>query len=107
MKIESIRANGELSRLARLSRHRTVATSLADALFAAIAIAIAVSQALILRSTARGMQHVAAPRHVAREWAYAIAPAIALVVLLAFAWLAMHPATLQVDGVAPGVSSRG
>ena len=84
-----------------------VATSLADVLFALIAVAIAVSQAFILRSTARGMQHANAPRGSVREWTYAIAPAVALVVLLAFAWMAMHPAALHVDGTAPGLGVRG
>lgn len=84
-----------------------MATTLADALFAVIAVAIALSQAFILRSTARGMQHAGAPRTVVREWAYAVAPAIALIALLAFSWLAMHPAALRVNGVAPAVGVRG
>lgn len=36
------------------------------------------------------------------EWAYAIVPAIGLVVLLAFSWKTMHPDTMQVRGVVPG-----
>jgi hypothetical protein len=94
----------------------TVATTLADFLFAAIAIAIAVSQAYILRSTAQGMRHVPSgesPRTTPSpragntlEWVYAIAPAVALVVLLAAVWLAMHPQALDVQGVAPGVGAK-
>lgn len=84
-----------------------MATSLADALFAVIALAIAVAQAFILTSTARGMRHVTGPRHAVREWVYAIVPAAGLVVLLAFVWLAMHPAALHVEGIAPGVGIRG
>ncbi len=88
-----------------------MATTLADILFAAIAVAIAVAQAFILRSTARGMavrlRHPSAPPRAALEWAYAIAPAVALIVLLMFAWTAMHPAALRVEGTAPAVGVRG
>lgn len=84
-----------------------LATSLADALFALIAIAIAVSQVFILRSTARGMQNPAAPRRAVLEWTYAVAPALALIALLAFAWLAMHPGAFHVEGITPGVGIRG
>lgn len=91
-----------------------VATQLADILFYVIAALIAVSQAFILRSTARGMSHgpdataepsrtgvTPAPRNTALEWTYAIVPAIALALLLVAAWRTMHPATLQVEGVTP------
>ncbi len=84
-----------------------MATQLAEILFAVIALAIAVSQAFILRSTARGMRHAGAAgmsgRHVAREWTYAIVPALALVALLVFSWRAMHPDVIHVEGVAPHV----
>ncbi len=91
-----------------------VATPLADLLFYLVAALIAVSQALILRSTARGMRHgpdaaaepsrtgiVPGPRNAALEWTYAIVPAIALALLLVFAWQTMHPAVVQVEGVTP------
>jgi len=82
-----------------------VATSLADILFAAIAIAVTVAQAFILRSTARGMRHAAPDTRAGLEWAYAIAPAVALAALLVAVWLAMHPGTIEVRGVAPGIRS--
>ena len=88
-----------------------MATQLADILFILIATAIAVSQAFILHSTARGMryaaEHTEAGRkentrgsRVALEWAYAIVPAVALLVLLLFTWRTMHPPVVQVQGVA-------
>ncbi|MEA3245471.1 MAG: hypothetical protein U9Q74_04885 [Gemmatimonadota bacterium] len=79
-----------------------MATSLADILFVAIAAAIAVAQAFILRSTARGMRHAGPGTRTGLEWAYAIAPAIALLILLVAAWVAMHPGAVEVQGVAPG-----
>ena len=78
-----------------------MATQLADYLFFAIAAAIAIAQAFILRSTARGMKHAGAPARPALEWTYAIVPALALVALLFFSWTAMHPSVLHVEGVAP------
>ncbi len=91
-----------------------MATPLADVLFYIVAALIGVSQALILLSTARGMQHgpdaaaepsrtgiVPGPRSAALEWTYAIVPAIGLAVLLVFAWRTMHPASMQVEGVTP------
>ncbi|MCC7195354.1 MAG: hypothetical protein IT356_07355 [Gemmatimonadaceae bacterium] len=78
-----------------------MATQLADILFVILAAAIVVSQALILRSTARGMRHGIPGDRVALEWAYAIIPAVALAALLVATWAAMHPATVDVRGVAP------
>ncbi|PHX96875.1 MAG: hypothetical protein CK531_05795 [Gemmatimonadetes bacterium] len=87
-----------------------MATPLAEILFITIAAVIAVSQWLILRSTARGMQHKAAQSADgvqrgsagrALEWTYAIVPAIALVFLLGYAWRAMHPTAVEVEGVVP------
>ncbi len=91
-----------------------MATPLADTLFFIVAALIAVSQAFILRSTARGMHHgpdataepsrtgvAPAPRNAALEWTYAIVPAVALAFLLLFAWRTMHPAVMQVEGVTP------
>jgi len=80
-----------------------VATQLADILFAAIALAIIVSQAFILRSTARGMRHGGTVTRPALEWTYAIVPALALVALLYFSWQAMHPAAVQIQGVVPQI----
>jgi hypothetical protein len=104
-RVESRAARGEIDRLQQRSAAR-VATQLADYLFVIIAVAIAVSQAFILRSTARGMRADTAVRSVTLEWAYAILPAIALVFLLLFAWGAMHPVTLDVQGVAPPTGIR-
>lgn len=107
-----------------------MATQLADILFFLIAAAIVVSQAFILRSTARGMRYAGAraaaraaaepgtdpavardpapataPRGAALEWTYAIVPAIALALLLLFAWRAMHPDAVRVEGTAPPVGA--
>lgn len=103
-----------------------MATQFADILFVIVAAAVAVSQAFILRSTARGIRYsdakgnaaqaasaanaanatassspVARPRRTALEWSYAIVPALALVALLAFSWRAMHPSSLRVQGTTP------
>lgn len=80
-----------------------MATQLADTLFAALALAIVISQAFILRSTARGMRHGGQATRPALEWTYAIVPAIALAVLLIFSWRAMHPEVVNVQGVAPHI----
>lgn len=79
-----------------------MATSLADILFVAITAAITVAQAFILRSTARGMRHAGPGTRSGLEWAYAIAPAVALAILLVAVWMTMHPGTVEVRGVAPG-----
>ena len=80
-----------------------MASQLADILFYIIAAAILVSQALILRSTARGMRHSGggATARPVLEWAYAVIPALALVALLLFSWRTMHPEFIRVQGVAP------
>lgn len=85
------------------SQRISVATQLADTLFAVIALAIVVSQAFILRSTARGMRHGGPTARPALEWTYAIVPAIALAALLFFSWRAMHPEVINVQGVAPQI----
>jgi heme/copper-type cytochrome/quinol oxidase subunit 2 len=72
-----------------------VASQLTDAIFLLAAVAIAVSQVLILRSTARGMRVDVARQSGGRaflEWCYAVVPALALVALLVAAWRTMHPA---------------
>jgi heme/copper-type cytochrome/quinol oxidase subunit 2 len=93
-----------------------VATQLGTILFFVIAAAIVVAQLFILRSTARGMRYAApaadgarasASRNSSLEWAYAVVPAIALVVLLIFSWRAMHPSTMQLQGVVPGAPETG
>jgi heme/copper-type cytochrome/quinol oxidase subunit 2 len=72
-----------------------VASRLSDAIFLIAAVAIVLSQALILRSTARGMRVDVARQGGGRaflEWCYAIIPALALVALLGATWRTMHPA---------------
>jgi hypothetical protein len=76
------------------------------ALFWTCAILILVSQLMILRSTRRAHRGVgrgelppgtAAPRTGPLEWAFAIGPAIALVVLLVATWrAATRPASMDV-----------
>lgn len=89
-----------------------MATALSDIIFVICAVAIAIAQWLILRSTARGMKYadgqsaadaVAAvrPNRAPLEWAYAIVPTFALVALLIFSWRAMHPGVVKAQGVVP------
>lgn len=78
-----------------------MAGAFADILFFIATAAIALMQWLILRSTWRGMHQGVARGNVVREWTFAIAPAVMLVVLLVFTWRAMHPATLDVQSAAP------
>jgi heme/copper-type cytochrome/quinol oxidase subunit 2 len=73
-----------------------VVTRLSHVIFLLAAMAIAVSQVLILRSTARGMRVDTARQSGGRaflEWCYAIVPALALAALLVAAWRTMRPAT--------------
>lgn len=87
-----------------------MATTIADVIFAICAVAIAVSQWFILRSTARGMKHEGSQRGSAGpalEWAYAVVPAIVLAALLVFSYRAMHPETVRVKGVAPSSIGMG
>lgn len=89
-----------------------MATQFAEILFVIIAVTIAVSQWLILRSTGRGMRHKEAQPSdgvqrgsagQALEWTYAIVPAAVLVLVLAFSWRAMHPTSVRAEGVAPSL----
>ena len=88
-----------------------MATTSADIIFFAAAIAIVAAQWLILRSTARGMKYSASQatdvrrRSAALEWTYAVVPAIALAILLVFSWRAMHPDTVRAQGVAPSAET--
>ena len=84
-----------------------MATAFSDVIFVACAIAIAVSQWFILRSTGRGMRYAdahpdgAGQNRAALEWLYAIVPALALVAMLGFSWRAMHPGTVRAKGIIP------
>lgn len=69
---------------------------------------VAVSQVMILRSTVRAMR--AAESEQARrgiEWAYAIVPAIALVLVLVVTWQAAsdHAARLEMEAKASQMSA--
>jgi hypothetical protein len=78
-----------------------MATPLADTLFWIAALAILVAQAVILRSTKRGMDVAGPVRSPLLEWIFALGPALGLIVLLYFTRLAMHPANLHGSGVVP------
>jgi hypothetical protein len=67
-----------------------MSTPLSDALFALAALAIVIAQLMILRSTHRGMQHGPRGASSALEWSYAILPALALIVVLAWTWGTMR-----------------
>jgi hypothetical protein len=84
-----------------------MAGPLADLFFFAAVLATAVSHWFILRSTVRGMRAGGAARG-AWEWVWAFLPALALVVLFAFTWRAMHPASLtfRLPGDRPPVGVR-
>ncbi len=75
-----------------------MATPLADALFWAAFLAITISQIAILRSTVRAMRAGTDAVRTPREWAFAVGPAVALVVLMVFTWNAMHPRTIETQG---------
>ena len=78
-------------------------TPLANFLFWAASAVIAVTQVLILRSTRRGMKAGPPGSGSAREWAFAILPAICLLALLWWTWYTMHAGTFTFDAKAPGV----
>jgi len=69
-------------------------------MFAVAATAIVVAQYFILRSTRRGMAFGGRRAAPLLEWMYAIVPALALVVVLAWTWRTMHP-----TGSSAGVTS--
>ena len=83
-----------------------MATTLADVLFWTAAVAIGVSQLLILRSTHRGMRAGAATRRSALEWSYAVVPAVALVLVLVWTWRTMHDGTVRFETVTPASGVR-
>jgi hypothetical protein len=79
--------------------------SFADGLFWSSVACCAFAQYCILRSVA-GHRHLAEPsanlprQRGALEILWAIAPAVALAILLIFTWRAMHPPTLRDRGAA-------
>lgn len=70
-------------------------------IFWSAVLAAVVAQVMILRSTRRVLR-TATPRSPALEWAFAIAPAIALAAILALSWRAtMRPPPIEVELSAP------
>jgi heme/copper-type cytochrome/quinol oxidase subunit 2 len=82
-------------------------TPIAEFLFWTAAAVIAVAQALILRSTRRGMKIGPPGSGSALEWTFAIVPAICLAGLLVWTWYAMHSGVFTFDAKTPaaGVSA--
>lgn len=67
------------------------------AIFWVAVVAVVVSQAMILRSTARVLR-AAVPQRPLVEWGFAVGPALVLVAVLYFSWqAAMRPATIEVE----------
>lgn len=71
-----------------------MAGPLASALFWVAAVAALVAHLFILRSTVRGIRALPAGSHTGWEWAWAVLPLMALLVLLVATWVEMHPSTL-------------
>ena len=78
-------------------------TPVADFIFWAATVIIAVAQFFILRSTRRGMKLGPPGSGSALEWAFAILPAVCLAGLLVWTWHTMHSGTFTFDAKAPGV----
>jgi hypothetical protein len=76
-----------------------MATSISDLLFWLCAAAIVVAQVMILRSTRRGMLIGLSSARTPLEWAFAIGPAVAVLLLLVATWRTMHPASLHFQAV--------
>jgi hypothetical protein len=73
-----------------------VAGPLAEALFWIAAVATAIAQAFILRSTIRGMRAADPRARGVWEWVWAILPAVALAGVFVWTWYAMHPGEIRV-----------
>ncbi len=84
-----------------------MATSVSDLIFWICAAAILAAQVMILRSTRRGMLIGPASARTPLEWAFAVGPAIAVLLLLIATWRTMHPSSIQLHSVplTNGVSS--
>jgi hypothetical protein len=82
-------------------------TPIAEFIFWAATAVIVVAQLLILRSTRRGMKVGPPGSGSALEWAFAIVPALCLIVLLFMTWRTMHAGTFNFDAKVPasGVSA--
>jgi heme/copper-type cytochrome/quinol oxidase subunit 2 len=84
-----------------------MATSMSDLIFWICAAAILVAQIMILRSTRRGMLIGPASARTPLEWAFAVGPAVAVLLLLIVTWRTMHPTSmlLHTVPVASGAAS--
>jgi heme/copper-type cytochrome/quinol oxidase subunit 2 len=84
-----------------------MATSISDLIFWICAAAILVAQVMILRSTRRGMLIGPASARTPLEWAFAVGPAVAVLLLLIVTWRTMHPTSmlLHTVPVASGAAS--
>lgn len=76
-----------------------MATSISDLIFWICAAAILVAQVMILRSTRRGMLIGPASARTPLEWAFAVGPAVAVILLLIATWRTMHPASILLHTV--------
>ena len=76
-----------------------MATSISDLIFWICAAAILVAQVMILRSTRRGMIIGPASARTPLEWAFAVGPAVAVILLLIATWRTMHPASILLHTV--------
>ena len=76
-----------------------MATSISDLIFWICAAAILVAQIMILRSTRRGMLIGPASARTPLEWAFAVGPAFAVLLLLIATWRTMHPASMLLHTV--------
>jgi heme/copper-type cytochrome/quinol oxidase subunit 2 len=85
----------------------SMATSISDLIFWICAATILVAQVMILRSTRRGMLIGPASARTPLEWAFAVGPAVAMLLLLIATWRTMHPASmlLHTVPVASGAAS--
>jgi hypothetical protein len=76
-------------------------TPIAEFIFWFAAAIIAMAQFFILRSTRRGMKIGPAGSGSAREWAFAIVPALCLAALLVWTWYTMHAGIFNFQSQAP------
>jgi heme/copper-type cytochrome/quinol oxidase subunit 2 len=80
-----------------------MSTPLSVALFTLAALAIVIAQVMILRSTRRGMRHGPRGASSVLEWTYAVLPALALIVMLAWTWRTMRENVVHFE-LRPGAS---
>jgi hypothetical protein len=83
-----------------------MATTLSDILFWTAAVFIVLAQALILRSTRRGMRHGPRQGATVLEWGYAVLPGIALALTLVWTWRTMHDATVRFEARPPAAGTH-